>query len=62
MTAWFCGSRTRGHWWFRVKGYGLHWKDARRAFVLLSERERLGPWWQRINVGPFWFGVLRPNR
>lgn len=36
--------------YFRVFGYGLHWKDARAKSLLWSEREgmyvqfRVGPW------------------
>jgi hypothetical protein len=44
------GTAEPGIGWFRVFGYGLHWKDTRRHHVFFSERNgymrvlRLGPW------------------
>lgn len=62
------GWREPGFWWFRVgrgglhwaDGWGLHWKDTRRHRSLFSDRNKLSPWYARLRVGPWQFGVLRP--
>lgn len=43
-------------WWFRVLGYGLHWKDARLHEPLFSERNGYD---RRLRVGPWRFKILR---
>ncbi len=35
--AW-CSYRRDGIGWFRIFGYGIHWKDTRRHRLLFSER------------------------
>lgn len=41
--------------WFRVFGFGLHWKDNRFHPPLFSERNGLA---KRLHVGPWSIGVL----
>jgi hypothetical protein len=31
-----------GYFWFRILGYGLHFKDTRRHALLFSERNNIG--------------------
>ncbi len=56
MIAW--GTRDKGIWFFRIFGYGLHWKDTRLHRKLFSERERL--YWQ-LEIGPWLFTPLKRN-
>lgn len=49
---------TGGMGWFRVFGYGLHWKDTRRHPMLFSERV-LGYGWRR---GPWIIKILYGSR
>jgi hypothetical protein len=53
------GHRTRGLWWFRVFGYGLHWKNNRLHPPLFSERNGYD---HRFAVGSWRFTVLRRTR
>lgn len=54
----FAIAREPGIGWFRVFGYGLHWKDARRHFVFFSERNGLQR--RSFRVGVWSFKVLVP--
>lgn len=50
------GHRTRGLWWFRVFGWGFHWKDNRIHRPRFSERNGYD---RRVAIGPWRFKVLR---
>lgn len=54
---WLTGYRTKGLWWFRVKGYGLHWKRIADHPLLFSQRYGL----TGIRVGGWFFSYLRPK-
>jgi hypothetical protein len=54
------GHREPGMWWFRIQGYGLHYKDTRRHRPLFTERNRLGTHRADVHVGPYLVGVLHP--
>ena len=54
----FCYYRERGLWWFRIYGYGLHYKNVRLHPPLFSERTGLR---KKLKIGKHWFGLLRPN-
>jgi hypothetical protein len=43
--------------WFRVFGWGLHWKDLRRHQLNFSERNGLV---KKLRIGDWLFGGLRP--
>ena len=44
--------------WFRVFGYGLSAKDARRSDLPFSDRNRLGAC---VRIGPLLVRALRPH-
>jgi len=52
-----CAIFRREAGWFRIFGYGLHWKDTRRVPPLFSERCGYS---KRLHLGPIWIGVLKP--
>jgi hypothetical protein len=45
--------------WFRVFGWGLHWKDLRCNPLLFLERNG---YLRRLQVGPWSIRVLKPQR
>ena len=49
--------RTKGLWWFRIYGKGIHWKDSRLFRPLFSERNGYGP--RLLKLGHWCFKVLR---
>lgn len=49
-------SKPRGIGYFRIFGYGLHWKDTRRQRLLWSERNRCWVQWQ---IGPWLVSPLK---
>lgn len=53
-----CHAASPGHLWFRVFGWGLCMKDARRHPLLLSERIKL----TGRSIGWLHVSVLRPLR
>ena len=53
----FCYHRCKGLWWFRVFGYGLHYKNVRLHPPLFSERHGFR---RKLKLGRFYFGGLRP--
>jgi hypothetical protein len=50
----FCHFRTKGMWWFRILGYGIHWKDIKYHPELFSERKNL----KKLRIGRYRFGWL----
>lgn len=48
-----------GYFWFRIFGYGLHIKDAKRHQLMFSERNGLTRYWK---VGGWVVRVLTPNK
>lgn len=54
--------RAPGLWWFTIGGVGLHWKDTRRHRLLLGERYALRPWYERLRLGPWCFGLVVERR
>ena len=54
-----CGYRCKGLWWFRVYGYGIHYKNTRYHRPLFSERNGLR---KKLKLGRYWFGALKPDR
>lgn len=53
---WLCGYREKGLWWFRIFGYGLHWKDMRTHKPLFSERHGYR---KHLHIGPYSFGLIK---
>lgn len=51
--------RTKGLWWFRVCGYGIHYKNTRYHAELFSER--MG-YRKKLKLGRHRFGILRRDR
>ena len=54
-----CGYRCKGLWWFRVLGYGLHYKNTRLHPLLFSERTGHR---KKLKIGRFSFGFLKPEK
>jgi hypothetical protein len=50
------GFKQDGMWWFRVFGYGLHWKNIDMHGLLFSERV-LG---KGLRIGSWMFKILTP--
>lgn len=46
-----------GDGWFRIFGYGLSFKDARRSDLLFSDRNRVG---LCFAIGPVLIRALKP--
>lgn len=51
-----CGIRTKGLWWFRIFGYGFHFRDHNLYSPLFSERYGYK---KRLHIGSWCFGLLR---
>lgn len=50
------GRKINGLWWFRVFGYGIHWKDTRKHPPLASERLGLR---NGLQIGYWRFRLLK---
>jgi hypothetical protein len=50
------GYRGHGLWWFRIFGYGLHWKDTRIHPLIFSERNGLT---KTLQIGHWSFKWLK---
>lgn len=50
--------RAKGIWWFRVFGYGLHWKDTRAHPLLFSQRAGFR---KGFILGSWRFEFLKPE-
>jgi hypothetical protein len=53
----FSSHRAKGRWWFRVYGWGVRYKDARRHLPNYDERIKTV---RNLKIGPHWFKLLRP--
>jgi hypothetical protein len=55
----FYGMIEQGMGFFRLCGFGLHWKDTRTHRLLFSERNNLG---RALRIGAYRFKLLTPWR
>jgi hypothetical protein len=55
----FSWYRTKGLWWFRIFGYGIHYKNVDYHAELFSERNRIR---KKLRLGKHRLGVLKRDR
>lgn len=53
----FCYHRSKGYFWFRLFGYGLHVKDSTITPMLFSERNGYTKY---LKVGKWKIKILKP--
>jgi hypothetical protein len=53
----FCCCKANGLFWFRVFGYGLHFKNIKKRFLLFSERNGYR---KRLQIGNWSIRTLVP--
>ena len=51
--------KTKGLWWFRVFGYGIHYKNIELHFVLFSERNGFR---KKLKIRSHWLELLKPEK
>lgn len=51
--------KTKGLWWFRIYGYGLHYKNIKHYPELFSERMCIK---KKIKLGRYRFGILKKDK
>lgn len=54
---WFNAHFSKGLWWFRIFGYGVHWKSLKTHPLLFSERYG---YTKKLLIGNWCFGILKP--
>ena len=54
-----CGYREKGLWWFRIFGYGIHYKNTKLHLVLFSERTGRR---RKLKLGRHHFGFLKSEK
>lgn len=50
---------SNGLWFFRIFGYGLHWKNTDKHPLLFSQRNGYR---KALTIGNWCFTILRPER
>jgi len=50
------GYSEKGLWWFRIFGYGLHWKRISEHNLLFSERNG----YRGLKINNWFFKILKP--
>jgi hypothetical protein len=54
----FCSYKCNGFYWFRIKGYGVAFKNIKVQSLLFSERNRYTKY---ILIGNWLIKILHPN-
>ena len=57
-SAWLTAHISKGIWWFRIFGYGIHWKNINIYPPLFSERYGYS---KKLKIGFWYFGILKAN-
>jgi hypothetical protein len=52
----FCWYREKGMWWFRIFGYGIHYRNIRLHPPLFSDREGIT---KVLKISNHWFKLLK---